>query len=149
MPENQPYEGQHEGDPALEPMQEPVIGDAPPKAHTLFSNKAYDRLKWVAIVLLPALALLYLALAPVWGLPKQEEVAATIVAVDLFLGTVLGLSSKQYKNSDARFDGVIDVKETPEGLKQASLILRNYENPADVVNQKEVTFKVLPPGKDA
>lgn len=145
MSDNQPYEGQHEGDPA----PEPVIGEAPPKANTLLSNKVYDRLKWIAIVLLPALALFYLALAPVWGFPKQEEVAASIVAFDLFLGTLLGLSSKQYQHSDARFDGVIDVKETPEGLKQASLILRNYENPADVVNQKEVTFKVLPPGKDA
>lgn len=145
MPEIPPYEGKHEGDPALEHAPEPIVGDAPPRAHILFSNRVYDILKWVALIVLPAVALFYISIAPLWGLPKQEEVAGTVVALDVLLGAVLGLSSRQYKNSDARFDGVIDVTETPEGLKKAALILKNYENPADIVNQKEVTFKVLPP----
>ena len=61
------------------------------------SNKMYDVLKWIAMVFLPAMATLYLALAGIWGLPYGEEVVGTITAVVTFLGIVLGISSAQYK----------------------------------------------------
>ena len=61
------------------------------------SNKMYDVLKWIAMVLLPALATLYFALAGIWGFPYGEEVVGTITAVDTFLGVLLGISSAQYK----------------------------------------------------
>lgn len=61
------------------------------------SNKAYDILKWIAQILLPAVGTLYFALAGIWGLPYGEQVVGTITAVDTFLGVVLGISSSQYK----------------------------------------------------
>lgn len=61
------------------------------------SNKTYDVLKWIAQILLPALATLYFGLAKIWNLPYPEEVVGTITAVDLFLGALLGLSSIEYK----------------------------------------------------
>ena len=60
------------------------------------SNKMYDVLKWIAMVVLPAIATLYLALAGIWGLPYGEEVVGTVMAVDTFLGVLLGISSAQY-----------------------------------------------------
>ena len=60
------------------------------------SNKMYDVLKWIAMVVLPAIGTLYYALAGIWGLPYAEEVVGTIMAVDTFLGVVLGISSNQY-----------------------------------------------------
>ena len=60
------------------------------------SNKMYDVLKWIAMVVLPAIATLYLALAGIWGLPYGEEVVGTVMAVDTFLGVLLGISSVQY-----------------------------------------------------
>lgn len=63
----------------------------------IFSNKTYDVLKWVALVLLPALATFYLALAQSWTLPYPTEVAATIAAIDVFLATLLGVSTSNYK----------------------------------------------------
>lgn len=60
------------------------------------SNKVYDVLKWIAQYFLPALGTLYFALADVWGLPYGEQVVGTIVAVDTFLGVVLGISTAQY-----------------------------------------------------
>lgn len=60
------------------------------------SNKVYDVLKWIAQYFLPALGTLYFALADVWGLPYGEQVVGTIVAVDTFLGVVLGVSTVQY-----------------------------------------------------
>lgn len=60
------------------------------------SDKLYDKLKWVAQILLPALGVLYFALAGIWDFPYGEEIVGTITAVDAFLGVVLGISSKQY-----------------------------------------------------
>lgn len=65
------------------------------------SNKVYDVLKWLAMVLLPAAATLYFALAGIWGFPHGEEIVGTITAVDTFLGVLLGISSAQYKKNTA------------------------------------------------
>jgi hypothetical protein len=65
------------------------------------SNKTYDILKWIAMLLLPALATLYLALSGIWGLPYGEEVSGTIMALDTFLGVILGISNAQYKKENA------------------------------------------------
>lgn len=62
----------------------------------MMSNKAYDKLKWVAQYALPAAGTLYFALAGIWGLPCGEQVVGTIAAVDTFLGVMLGVSSAQY-----------------------------------------------------
>lgn len=63
-------------------------------------NKIYDILKWVALVVLPAIATLYTALAGVWGLPFAEEIPATITAIDLFIGALLGVSTARYNKED-------------------------------------------------
>ena len=65
------------------------------------SNKVYDILKWVALIVLPALAILYESLAGIWGFPFAEEIPATITAVDLFLGVLLGVSSATYNKNNA------------------------------------------------
>lgn len=64
------------------------------------SNKMYDVLKWIAMVVLPALATLYFALAGIWGLPYGQEIVGTISAVDTFIGVILGISSMQYKKNN-------------------------------------------------
>ena len=61
------------------------------------SNKTYDRLKWVAQILLPALGTLIFALASIWGIPYAEQIVGTITAVDCFIGALLGISSMQYE----------------------------------------------------
>lgn len=61
------------------------------------SNKAYDILKWIAMVVLPAIGTLYFALAGIWGFPYAEQIVGTITAVDTFLGVLLGISAAQYK----------------------------------------------------
>lgn len=61
------------------------------------SNEMYDKLKWIAQILLPALGTLYFALAQIWNLPYAEAVVGTITAVDAFLGAILGISTLQYK----------------------------------------------------
>ena len=60
-------------------------------------NKVYDVLKWIAMVVLPALGTLCFALAGIWELPYAEQVVGTVTAVDTFLGVLLGVSSMHYK----------------------------------------------------
>lgn len=61
------------------------------------SNKLYDTLKWIALILLPALGTLYFALAGIWGFPYGEQIVGTITAIDCFLGALLGISNAAYK----------------------------------------------------
>ena len=67
----------------------------------IIKDSIYDWLKWVQRLLLPAIATLYLALGSIWKdiiyLPYPEQVAATITAVDTFLGVILGISTANYK----------------------------------------------------
>lgn len=65
------------------------------------SNKTYDVLKWIAMVVLPAIATLYAALSGIWGFPYGEQIVGTIVAVETFIGAVLQISNAQYKKSTA------------------------------------------------
>lgn len=60
------------------------------------NNKLYDILKWIALVVLPAIATLYFALSGIWGFPYGEQIVGTITAVDTFLGAILGISSINY-----------------------------------------------------
>ena len=58
-------------------------------------------LQWTALVLLPALTTLWLALGPIWGLPRVQEVGATLTAIDAFLGTILGVSAQALAKEQA------------------------------------------------
>ena len=60
------------------------------------SNETYDILSWVGKTLLPAMAVLYGTLGKIWGLPFTEQIPLTITAIDLFLNTLLGISSQNY-----------------------------------------------------
>ena len=62
----------------------------------MMSNKVYDVLKYIAQIVLPALATLYFALAKIWGFPYGTEIVGTIAAVDAFMGALLQISTSQY-----------------------------------------------------
>ena len=63
------------------------------------SNKIYDILKWVAMIVLPAIGTLYFALSTIWNFPYGEEIVGTLAAVEVFMGTVLQLSNVKYKKT--------------------------------------------------
>ena len=61
------------------------------------NNKVYDILKWVAMLLLPALATLINVVFAIWNIPYGDQISKTIMALDAFLGAILGISHIQYK----------------------------------------------------
>lgn len=73
------------------------------------TNEAYDVLKFIAQILLPALGTLYFALAKIWGFPYAAEIVGTISAVDAFLGALLGISTANYNKEQAEV-----MKEPPD-----------------------------------
>ena len=56
----------------------------------------YDVLKWLALVVLPAAAMFYSSLAEAWGWAYAEQITQTIVALQLFLGAIIGVSTATY-----------------------------------------------------
>lgn len=59
-------------------------------------DKLYDILKWVTMIVLPALATAYVGLASIWGWPYADEVAKTTAVICTLLGALLGISTAQY-----------------------------------------------------
>ena len=60
------------------------------------SNKTYDILKFIAQVVLPALTTFYGVLGATLNIPYTQEVITIAVAFDTMLGTILGISSRNY-----------------------------------------------------
>lgn len=52
----------------------------------------YDILKWVALLICPAAAVLVSHVGNAWGLPNADQIAITIVEVGLFIGGCIGVS---------------------------------------------------------
>lgn len=106
-------------------------------------SSVYDKMKSFVQIVAPALITFYLFAGNAYKWENVEVNAGVATAFLVVIGVTVTWLSVNFKKSDERFDGVIEVVEDPDtGLKNASIILKNYENPADVVNQKQVTFKV-------
>lgn len=75
----------------------------------MLTNKTYDAIRWVAQYFLPALGTLYLTVSAIWGLPGGEQVLATVTALALFLGVIMGISKKSYTAGENQYDGTLTV----------------------------------------
>lgn len=104
------------------------------------SKEMYEILKRIAMVWLPAAATLYGTVSAVWGLPAASAVIGTIVAVDTFLGILLGVSTSLY-NAGATSSGVITVNHANPEMGRLSF---NITQDLDELEQLgTVVFKVV------
>ena len=62
----------------------------------LMSDKTYNIMKWIVQYILPGIAFLYALIAFPLDIPYTDVVVAILMAVDWFLGIILGISTKQY-----------------------------------------------------
>lgn len=76
------------------------------------SDKAYDILKFIAQIVLPALATFYLTIASIWSLPFGEEISGTIMAIDTLLGAILMISSTKYNSNNVSTETINNIKES-------------------------------------
>jgi hypothetical protein len=63
-------------------------------------NRVYDILKYLTIIVLPAIGALYTGLAQIWSLPYSAQIPATITVICTFLGAILCISTAQYNGGD-------------------------------------------------
>lgn len=77
------------------------------------NDKWYDVLAYLGKIVLPGLAVLYSTVAKTWNLPCPDEVASTIMAIDVFLNALLGISSANYYR-DQLAETTVDANEGEE-----------------------------------
>lgn len=65
------------------------------------SNKVYDVLKWIALIVFPAVIALYSTLSGIWSWPYGEQIVGTLAALEVFLGAILQISNTKYKKTTA------------------------------------------------
>lgn len=63
----------------------------------VIKNSVYDKLKWLCMFFLPALAVFVKTVFSIWDFPYANEISATIVAVNALLSACLGISSISYQ----------------------------------------------------
>lgn len=60
------------------------------------SDKVYDILKWIVMVVIPAVTTAYVGLSSIWGWPYADAIAKTSAVICTLLGALLGISTAQY-----------------------------------------------------
>lgn len=66
------------------------------------NNNIYNILKWVTLVVIPALTTAYVGLSAVWGWPYATEIAKTSAVVCTLLGALLGISTASYYKDESQ-----------------------------------------------
>ena len=77
----------------------------------IVNDRIYDVLKWITMIVIPALATAYVGFAAIWGWPYADEIAKTAAVICTLLGTLLGISTAQYNKQ----------VDTPEDDKSAEV----------------------------
>lgn len=63
-------------------------------------DKVYDVLKWIVMIVIPALTTAYVGLAAIWGWPYAEAIAKTSAVICTLLGALLGISTAEYRKGN-------------------------------------------------
>ena len=86
----------------------------------IINSKVYSVLKYITMIVLPALTTLWLSIGSIWQLPYVEPIGASLTAVTAFLGAILGISTSLYNIREQRKDELKDMQrefekeETPD-----------------------------------
>ena len=63
------------------------------------TNKQYDVLKTIALIITPILAFLA-SLVRIWDFPYGEQIIATLTALDTLIGAVVVVVNRQYRKGE-------------------------------------------------
>lgn len=79
-------------------------------------DKLYDTLKWIAVIVIPALVVLIKTVFPVWHIPCADAISTTVAAVGLFLGAIIGVSTIKYNKQKSidDYDVFDDLNESED-----------------------------------
>lgn len=60
------------------------------------SNKAYDRLKFIALTI-PFISAFIISIMKIWNIPYATEVALTLAAINTLVAEIVKILNKKYK----------------------------------------------------
>jgi hypothetical protein len=66
------------------------------------TDNVYTILKWITMVVIPAVTTAYVGLAAIWGWPYATEIAKTSAVVCTLLGALLGISTAEYNRASGK-----------------------------------------------
>jgi len=101
----------------------------------MFSNDTYDKLKWVAQILLPGISTLWFTISSLWQLPYAAQILGTIAAINLFVGGLVGISKSNYPGDGTM---IVDTSDPDKDIYRMEL----SDPVEDLSNKDSVTFKV-------
>ena len=79
------------------------------------SNQAFDLLRLIGELILPALATLYAALGAIWGWPYIEAIVGTIAAVTAFIGAIVNGLRRVYNKKEENNEEDLPESEQSDG----------------------------------
>ena len=66
----------------------------------LLNNRAYEVLKWAGLIAFPAIATFIGVIGAVWGWHDTDAIVATINAIGVLIGSLIGISHATAKTED-------------------------------------------------
>ena len=68
----------------------------------MISNKLYDPLKWLVVIVIPALTTFYAVIDKLFGWGYAEIVTTISAALCTCIGAIIGISTAQYNKDNNR-----------------------------------------------
>lgn len=109
------------------------------------NNKAYDILKFVALIALPGLNTFWVGFGELWDLNNVAQIAGTIALVDTLLGTLLGVSSIQYRKKPLDYDGKLGISGFDPDTGIPNLQLTVTKDPNEIAEKDHAILKIESP----
>lgn len=69
------------------------------------SNRAFDILRLVGEIIIPAIATFYAAVGAIWGWPYIEGITGTLAAVTVLIGAIINGLRKVYNKKEEQNNG--------------------------------------------
>lgn len=110
----------------------------------VLGDKSYNRIKWITVIVLPAIGACYFGLSQLLGLPKGAEVVGALSIIATCLGTIVGISSKAYNSAPPDYDGSLTTVGRDEDTGLPHLQMTINKDPNELLDKKTVQLKVDP-----
>jgi hypothetical protein len=114
----------------------------------MIPSKLYDALKWVALLVMPALATFILGASVAVKWEDGTKVATVVTLLSAFLGTILQISNEKFKSymrTDDAFDGYVQPGDRDPDTGIPAMEFTVSRHPLDFLDRKVVRLKVGAP----
>lgn len=99
-------------------------------------NTAYNTVKWIALIFLPAAGAAYFGLGSLWDFPEVDKVVGSVTVLETFLGLLLRKQAVDY--GTAKTVGEAIVMHGPDGALKIRHVLDASAPTAVILQDKKV-----------